>query len=258
MLKKSLKLFGFTCMFGVFGAFFRWLQSITAFEAETGLAISGSRWSIILLIYMVIITAALAFISVRLKACSFPEEYSEALSTPSPIFDIASIALAAVMALGGLLVIFSALTPPDYAIFDLVTGLFAIVAAVCLIALLRSTKRDHAESRGAAAALVVDLFMCFWLVASYKSFASDPVIWHYAPRLLAICAGVVAFYYVAGYPYRKPRPQMTVFFSNLSAFLFIVTLGDDFPLGKQLLALSAAGTLCLYSMLIVSSGKEAD
>ena len=130
------------------------------------------------------------------------------------------------------------------------------MAAFCLVAFLRSTKRDHAESRGAAAALIVDLFMCFWLIASYKTFASDPVVWHYAPRLLAICASVLAFFYLAGYPYGKPKPLMAVFFSNFSALLFIITLADDFSLGKQLLSLSCAGLLCLYSMLIISNCKE--
>ena len=255
MLNKSLRLFGFTCICGVFGAFIRWLQNMTAFEAETGLAVPGARWSIVLLVYMVLIAAALFVYVRRLKACAFPEEYGAAFDTPTPVFDIAAYILAAVMAFGGLFTLFSAVTPP-YAIFELVTGLFAIAAAICLVAFLRSTKRDHAETRGAGAALVADLFMCFWLIASYKSFASDPVVWHYAPRLIAICACVLAFYYLAGYPYRKPKPLQTVFFSNLAAFLFIITLADDYSFGKQMLAISCAGTLCLYSILLVCNAKE--
>ena len=256
MLNKSLKLFGFTCIFGVFGAFFRWLQNMTAFEPETGLAISGARWSVIMLLYMVIIAAALAFIVFKkLKPCQFSEEYGSAFDTPTPLFDIIAVVLAAVLGAGGLISLFPALVPP-YSIFELITGLFAIVAAACLIGFLRSTKRDHAETRGAGLALVVDLFMCFWLIASYKTFASDPVIWHYAPRLIAICACVLAFYYLAGYPYRKAKPLQTIFFSNLAAFLFIITLADDYSIGKQLMALACIGTLCLYSILIVCNGKE--
>lgn len=255
MLNKSLKLFGFTCIFGVFGAFFRWLQNITAFEAETGLAISGARWSIVMLVYMVLMAAVLFVYVRKLKTCAFPTEYSSAFNTPTPIFDIAAYILAGAMAFGGLMTLFSAVTPP-YAIFELITGLFAIVVAICLVAFLRSTKRDHAETRGAGASLVVDLFMCFWLIASYKTFASDPVVWHYAPRLIAICACVLAFYYLAGYPYRKPKPLQTVFFSNLAAFLFIITLADNYSFGKQLMALSCAGTLSLYSILLVCNAKE--
>ena len=255
MLNKSLKLFGFTCIFGVFGAFFRWLQHLTAFEPDSGLAIPGARWSVVLVIYCVIIAAALVFLVQKQKTLRFPTDYGAAFSAPSRVFDVISVLLAVLMAIGGILTIFPALVPP-YSIFELVTGLFAIVAAVCLVAFLRSTKRDHARSRGAAASLVADLFMCFWLIASYKAFASDPVIWNYAPRLLAICASVLAFYYIAGYPYGKPRPLMALFFSNLSAFLFIVTLADDYSIGKQLLAIASAGTLCIYSILLLGNAGE--
>lgn len=255
MLNKSLRLFGFTAISGIFGAFFRWLQNITAFEAETGLAISGARWSIVLAVYLVLIAASLIFVVSRLRDYEFPTEYVKAFETPSPILDILEMVFAAAMALGGVLTMFPALTPP-YSIFDLITGLFAIVAAICLVTFLRSTKRDHAETRGAGAALVVNLFMCFWLIASYKSFASEPVVWNYAPRLLAICTCVLAFYYVGGYPYRKPKPLLTIYFSNLTSILFIITLGDNYSFGKQLLALSSIGTLCIYSIILVNNAHK--
>ncbi|MBS7402669.1 MAG: hypothetical protein KIG37_03920 [Oscillospiraceae bacterium] len=254
MLNKSLKLFSFTCIFGVFGFFFRWLQTMTAFDEQSGLAAPGSLWSIVLLVYMIAVTAALVLLVCKLKPMSFPLEYSEALFTATPLFNIICVAAAVIMALGGVLTLINSVTPP-YSIFELITGLFAIVAAFCLVAVLRSTKRDHAEARGASAALVFDLFMCFWLIASYKSFASDPVIWNFAPRLLAICAGVLAFYYIAGYPYKKPKPLPTLFFSNLSAFLFIITFADNYSFGTQLLSFSCAAALCLFSVIIVSNAK---
>lgn len=257
MLNKSLRLFGFTSISGVFGAFFRWLQSITAFEAETGLASSSALWSIVMLVYMLLFAAALFIIVFRFKSLSFPTEYGSAFHTPSPIFDIATYILTGIMAAAGLLTMFSAVTTESTGgIFELVTGLFAVVASLCLVAFLRSVKLDHAETRGGAAILTVDLFVCFWLIASYKSFAPDPVAWHFAPRLLAICACVLAIYYVAGYPYRKPKPLQTIFFSNLAAFLFIITLSDGYHFGQQLLAVSCAGVLSLYSILLLCNAKE--
>lgn len=251
MHDKSLKFCGFTLIMGIFGAFFRWAQGLSAYETDTGLAISGSLWSHILLGFLIICALSFIFTVRGFRKEGFPSEFSKALQIDLPLVKIIGFAFAAVMTIGGLITLLSAVTAP-YSAFDTVTGAFAIICAISFAVFISSPGRDHANARGGAAGLIVVLFYCFWLIASYKSFASEPVIWHFAPKILAICAAILGYYFMAGYPYGKPKPMLCLYFSQLGAFLLIVTLADPFKFGEQLIALSAAGSLLVLSYAIVS------
>jgi hypothetical protein len=251
MHDKSLKFCGFTLIMGVFGAFFRWAQGLSAYESDTGLAISGSVWSYILLGFLIISALSFIFTVFSFRKKNFPLEFSQALQINLRLAKIIGFAFAAVMAIGGLITLLSAITAP-FSAFDTVTGALAIICAISFAAFISSPERDNANARGGASGLIVVLFLCFWLIASYKSFASEPVIWRYAPRILAICAAILGYYFVVGYPYGKPKPMLCLYFCQLGAFLLIVTLSDPFKFGEQLIALSAAGGLLVLSYAIVS------
>ncbi len=251
MHDKSLKFCGYTLIMGIFGAFFRWAQGISAYEPDTGLAISGSTWSYILLGFLIICALSFIFTVRRFRKESFPSQYSQALQIDLRLVGVIGLIIAAVMAIGGLITLFSAVTAP-ISVFDAVTGAFAIICAISFAAFISSPVRDHAKARGAAAGLIVVLFFCFWLIATYKSFASEPVIWRFAPRILAICAAILGYYFMAGYPYGRPKPLLCLYFCQLGAFLLIVTLADSFKFGEQLIALSAAAGLLVLSYTILS------
>lgn len=251
MHDKSLKFCGFTLIMGVFGAFFRWVQSLSAYEPDTGLSISGSAWNYILMAFLLVCALSFVFSVRAFRKVGFSGEFSRAFRLGSPLEGMLGLVLAALMGAGGLITLILSLRPP-LAVFDTITGAFSIISALCFAAFLRSAGRDHANARGGAASLVIVLFLCFWLIATYKNFAYEPVIWRFAPRILAICAAILGYYYLAGYPYGKPKPMLCLYFCQLGAFLLIVTLADPFSLGEQLIALSFAVGLLLLSFIILS------
>lgn len=251
MQKKSIKLCGFTAIMGVFGAFIRWVQNISAFELETELAIPNAAWSYVLFFFLLFTSIILVFAVRSFKKESFPTDFAVALSSDKRAVGIISAGTGVLMALGGAIMLIQSFKEPS-SVFGIITGSFALVCAICFAALLRSTRRDHANTRGSSAALLIVLFLCFWLISTYKEFSSDPVIWHYAPRLLAVSATILAFYYIAGYPYRKPRPLLSILFCQLGTFFLIVNLADSFALGERLIALSFAVMMLLLTFVILS------
>ena len=70
---------------------------------------------------------------------------------------------------------------------------------------------------------------------------------------MSICAALLAFYYVAGYAFGRVRPQHTVFFCMMGAFLCLMCLADDRSFGIQLMTISAAGMLLFDGWMILSN-----
>jgi hypothetical protein len=248
MQKKSLQLCGFALILGIFGAFLRWVQSRRVFEADTGLATPHSIWSYAVIL-IILLSAALIYFWVRsLKKNSFPQSYPAVFSRSEKAYSVSSVVIGIIMAVGGLMAIFSAMTEKSsYSTFQLMLGFLAVLCAICVTAfVLNAMKRDK-QSSGTLNAAIVVLFLCFWLIAAYKYSASDPVIWHFAPRLLAISATILAFYFMAGFVYGRPKALSSLFFSLFGSFLCILTLADSYPMGEQLIVLAFAAEMLLLS-----------
>ena len=255
MRKKSLKLCGFTCIVGIFGAFLRWMQMINITEPETNLVKPYSPWSFALVVFF-ILGAGLIFLSVRsLRNLEFPQTYPEVFSRSFSIYKISAVIIAVAMALGGVLTVFRALSS-SRSVFDLVLGLFAIICSGAVFSFVMSANKPKKEGSGTAQSVIIILFLCFWLIAAYKFSASDPVIWHFAPRLLAISATILAFYFVLGFVFRKPTPLMSLFFCQLGTFLCIITLADNYPMGEQFITLSFAALMTLLSFAQLNNAEE--
>lgn len=252
MRKKSLQLCGFTCIMGIFGAFLRWVQLAKIIEPETGLATAHSPWSYALVIFSLLSIVSLILWIRSFKKSGFPQKYPEVFFRGLPLYPIAAIAIGTVIALGGVLMILHSISPSG-TVFDLVLGLFSLVCALSASSFLISANKPSKKTGGSIQSIVIVLFLCYWLIASYKFSASDPVIWHFAPRLLAVSAAILAFYYVAGFVFNNPKPLLSLYFCQLGTFLCIITLADSYPLGEQLITLAFAALMTLLSFAQVSN-----
>lgn len=246
MRKKSLQLCGFTLILGIFGAFLRWVQVRRVFEPDTGLATPNSVWSYAVIL-IILLSAALILIWVRsLRNNSFPSGYPSAYSQHVPAYPIIAIVIGVIMVVGGLLTIIAAMTEKSsYTVFQLMLGFFGILCAICLTVFTLNAFKHESKSSGTLSTAVIVLFLCYWLIAAYKYSASDPVIWHFAPRLLAISATILAFYFSAGFVFGRPRPLSSLFFCLFGAFLCILTLADSYPNGEQLIVFAFAAEMLL-------------
>lgn len=257
MQKYTRMLCGTTLVLGIFGAFFRWVQLRRAVEADTGLFIVGSPWSILMTAFLVIGAVVLFFLVRSKKNERFPLAYPAVYAGGSRAIRIAAVFAGVLLAVGGVLTIVYAMHyaaastvslngTVDYTpVFDLALGLFAVISGVAAAVFVVSPSKPKPVKGYGAAALLV-LFLCFWLIAAYKYSADDPVLWNFSIRLLMIAATVLAFYYAAGFVYEKPHPLAALYFCQLSAFLAVVTLADVYPLGEQLMVFA----FLLFTMLL--------
>lgn len=257
MRKNALVICCVTCVFGAFGAFFRWLMDLTGFEAGTGLYISGNIWSRALVAACVACAAVLLamVLNMRHGGDRLPADYAKALGGATVLYRPGYIILSIIMSVGALLTLINA-GDSEYPIFQLILGVMAVLAAVGFTLLAASTRRRRDPPLNCFGVTLIIVMLCFWLIVSYREHANSPVVWAYAFEVLAVAASLVAFYYAAGIPFERPQPFKTVFSCQLAAFLCIVTLPDDRPLGAQLMLIATAGMLLFLGWVIVSNMRQ--
>lgn len=246
MRKLALTLTCTACVFGAFGVFCRWIQGMSAFE-ENGLYKPGSFWGIALIIlYLAAFGAFLGFAAYfkRRLGLASPPEYGLATAGSRRI----GLPVAAVMSLllagGGAALLLTA-GSEQFAKLLRVLALISFAAAAGFMGLAgasgRSSPRGSALEAGLCLAGALPVaFCCFWLVVSYRQDAATGVVWSYAPEIIALAASLLAFYYVAGHAYGRPRPFAAIFFCEFGAFSCFVTLPDSRLIALQVMFFALA------------------
>ena len=230
---------------GAFCVLLRWLQNVNSFDPETGLVASGAVLSWMLGLLMLISVAALAGLSWNLNRFNAPTEPEEALADP-PKGLIAVLGTAAMAAAIGSIILFFT----GVGAVNKFTGLLGLLAVP---ALMLYPFLPRWGALGAFLSLNPMFFFCYWLVTGYRSYAVDPVLWSYAPLMLAIAAMCLAAYRLSAYLFYRAKPAKTVFYCCLAP-VFALTILMDTALGAARLILGAwaVGMLALAGLLILN------
>lgn len=257
MRKDALAITVTSLVMGVFGAFLRWLQNRTIYE-DSGLAAPGAGVSVVYVVFSVLMACGmLGVVLLWLRRYEKPRSGEAALHVDTVLPAVLSWALCAVFALSGVLLMFSAGTSA-FPRMQRLFGAFAILAGACLPMLpRRQTPEDAGVSGRRAAAAVVTLFFCWWLVFSYRANAENPVLWAYAPEILAVASGTMAFYYVTGWIFGHAQPDAALFCIQLAVFLNVCTLPDERHGAMKALFAATAAALLLLEYILLANMKEA-
>lgn len=262
MRKLALPVTATTLVAGVFGAFLRWLQLRTIFEAETGLARPRAGVSIIFAAYLAVFAAALiCFLAFYIRGrMEKPLAAERALRASTAVPGVLIWLLGAAFAAGGLVLLFSrksAVTRLENVLETLFRA-GCIIAGACALCLPQrgGEKRENAYP-GRPASVVLTLFFCVWLVYSYVVNSRDPVYWDFLPEVLAVAASTLAFYYITAYFFGAAKPCSAVFWSQFAALLGICTLFDPMDAATKLLHAATAGTQLLLGFLLLENMREA-
>lgn len=265
MRKLALTITSTTCVFSAFGVFSRWLQNMTAFE-ENGLYKSGSLWGVALMLLCIAAAAVLYGFTLYFRKnlnLASPPDMAAALKGATVLHKPVLILVALIMTAGGVLLLFTAgdaETPlgADFSTLLRVLALLGILSVGGFVGMTmgRGGETPEGSPREAgfciASALPI-VFCCFWLIVSYRQDAVTSVVWSYAPEILAIASSLLAFYFVAGYAYGRPRPFSALFFCQFGAYMCFVTLPDERLMAMQLMFVGLAGMQLFISWLIVSN-----
>ena len=230
---------------GAFCVLLRWLQNVNSFDAETGLITSGAvlSWMLgILLFVSVLVLAGLSWNLNRFGASTDPEE---ALADPPKGLIAVLGAAAMAAAIGSIILFFTGIGAVNK--FTGLLGLLAVPALMLYPFLPRW------GVLGAFLSLNPMFFFCYWLVTGYRTYAVDPVLWSYAPLMLAIAAMCLATYRLSAYLFYRAKPAKTVFFCCLAP-VFALTILMDTATGASRLILGAwaVGMLALAGLLILN------
>ena len=263
MRKHALTLTCTACVFGAFGIFCRWIQGMSAFE-ENGLYITGNLWGIILIImYIAAFGSLLGF-------CIFFKK-REALASP-PEFGLATagntriaLPIAALFALimaGGSAALLITAGQEQLAKLLRVLALLGIFLACGFMGMAgsngKSSPRGSALEAGLCLASALPVACCcFWLVVSYRQDAATSVVWSYAPEIIALASSLLAFYYLAGHAYGRPRPFAAIFFCEFGAFSCFVTLPDPRLMALQVMFFALAVMQLYFGLLLTANLRPA-
>lgn len=256
MQKKALSISCYVAAAGAFGAFFRWLQNQTAFEAETGLPTSSVLNYIV---PAVIIAAALLFASLvkKLRATGLtpPESFTEIYRSTHLLYPVAYYVTSLVLAVGGVASMLSSDEELGTHLVNLV-GFLALVCGLCFPIVCRAPRKKYSPSLVSFVMTLPIVMFALYLITSYRINASNPSVYTYAIEILAICAACVAFYYTAGAAFGKFKPYRSIFAAELGAFMCFTTLADTRIFGLRLVFIGSALMLLIENWMLIMNMSE--
>ena len=259
MRKDALAITVSSMVMGVFGAFLRWLQLRTAYEADTGLFAQGAAIHKIYVIYSLLAGAAmLAFVLVWLRRAKLPTPAEEALYARTPVPLILGWVTFAVFALCGVRMMFSAGSAGSrlLSILQRLGGMGMVLGGAGL-PFITSRRAGETNPMGRGASALMSVGMGLWMGCTYYGNSQNPVRWEYAPLLLALAANTLVCYHVMSWYYHEPKPRSALVTMELAVFFNICVLPDGLGLPMTAaLALFAGLSMSLLYMLICNTKIE--
>ena len=254
MRKAAATLTVTTLVLGIFGAFFRWLQNINAFEAETGLLKPFHGTTIVFLIYCVVAIAAIAVLSFGWMKRYAGERDVTALRSTTPVPAVLGWVLGVGFVLAAVILLFTA----DFSANPMAQRLFGaagIFGGLCF-PFLPGRLDGRVNSIGRTAAAVAVLFCCCWLIFCYYVNRADPVIFSFAVEILAIASTAVAFYYIAAFHYGAGQNGRALLAVQLASFFNVTALFDSRRLAFTAMLLIAAAMTLMFEFLLVENMRD--
>ena len=255
MRKIALTFTVTTLVLGIFGAFFRWLQLMNAFDAGTGLSEPGAGTSAVLLIYCVLAAAAICLLTVlwlgRYEGAAGAED---ALKSADAVPLIVGWALFAIFAAAACILLFAAGTA-SYPVLQRLFGACGILAAAS-VPFLFGKKGSAAGSMGRTASVMLTVFYCFWLIFAYKCISPNPVVWSYALEMPAVAASAVALCSVTAFYYGTGKITRSLIALQLGAFFSVAVLFEERSAAMSVLFGVSAALQLLLEFVLISNMRE--
>ncbi len=245
-----------TVIAGIIGFILRRTEAKTVFDPETLLAEPGAAITWILIAFSVLFFAAMAFVLARMGELSIEKGLSGAFGSYLPVpFFITALASLAIFAGGAVLGVKIARLPGRNTA-DAVLALFAVLSAASTAYCSYSAFKGVSGSELGLFTIIPVVFLCYWLILSYRQRAVDPVLLDYVYEIMALIFLILGFYYSAGFNFGRLRPRKALFCMDGAIYLGIVTLADGHSLYAVLLYVGLIIVMLVNSMLLASNAKR--
>lgn len=242
-----------TVVLGATGFFLRDIELKTIFDSTTGLAEANP---ITFILAALSVATAIVILMLVLKLRDFVgfSAYEKAFKVKSPILMILSLLLAVVMIYASYLYYAHAKTL-DSKIAESILALLAALSGLSYLTLSINSWRRKGGTEMPLSCFIIVIFICYWLILTYKQNAADPVILDYVYDTLALCSAALATYYITGFCYNRGSPVKTLFFSNFSIYFCLVALAGTRILPIILFYIFTASMLLINSVTLILNLK---
>ena len=219
MQKQAIRFSLTTLLFGAVGLLMRWLQTMSIFDAETGLPTPNAPISF--LVALVILAAILVLwrMSGKLYIKNVPEEPEELLALPEKAARLIFIFAGIVTLAGSAMLFFTA--------DSLLLRIVALLGILSVLPLLTLPYLSHWGGFGVFLSTLPTLFFSLWLVAFYRDNAIDPTLWAYCVQILSISACLFAVFRVASRFFYRMNARITTFACSMGVIFSLMMLMDD-------------------------------
>ena len=247
-------------------------QTLSGFEADTGLAIAGHPAGIVLVAVLVALALVLLVLCRKLPGGKDERPFEQVFFAESAARLTVLVTGIFMMAAGGALQLLFALmggglqsvvqnsgmmlsvvwmgevSPKEV----MLLGALAVASAVCLFPAMAACRRGELHTDGVNGSLLLVPVVCLVvrLVMLYRINSIDPVLQAYYVELLAVAFAALAFYQLAGFAFGQGKRQWYGLCSGLAVVLCVAALGDGHDVSGTLFyggcALSVLGFWLLY------------
>ena len=253
MRKKPLEICCYVAGAGAFGVFFRWMQTMLAFN-ELGL-VDKSAFNVMVPLF--VLAAAVVFyrfIEAEKKAGGvISTEFNRALRNEEKIFALIRWTLGGVMCIGGALLIIASETDKLAPMLRLLGGM-AILSGLGYPRMLSDANREKPAPVLQCLYSFAPVFLfAVWLIYSYRANSINSVVWAYVLEIAMTSLAMDAFFRIAGFAYGSAKPWRALYTSMLGAVLCFMSLADSRYLGMQLILFGAGALLVLTVWILYSN-----
>lgn len=236
-MKKNILLPGAAIAAGAVGFALRKWELATAFEPDTGLAISGAPAAYVLAAWSALVVIALIFLCRGEKESlpydqAFRAEGCSAYITASVLSGFLLLIGAGVEVMTYPVLIQTARAESGSGfsrlalVLPLLRILLCILGFLCVLLISANLYRGRGKGKEHLPLLGLCVLFCVWLISDYQSRAVDPVVLDYVYEIFAICASLLGLYEMATYSFQTGKPRRTIVLMLLGAYFSLVTLAD--------------------------------
>ncbi len=248
-MRKTLLIMPITfCAAGIVGLFLRRQELATIFN-DNGLAVHYAPVSIALMVLSIAAVIAAILLSLSMKKLPCPD----GLDAVVPDCQAGKIPfyIGAVMMIVGGIWSYTKGALFTWTATTFIFALFAIASGVAYIWLPLNGRKKGSESATGVFAVIPALMFSLWLIAGFRTKATEPEILDYCYEVLATAAMAFACYCSAGYAFGVNKPGRCVFSALTALFFGITALGSNMVLPLKLVMLGAviiqaAGVVTLF------------
>lgn len=247
----------FSIAAGIVGMLLRKKELATIFDSATGLAERGAAVTTLLgLLSAVVVLISILYAAVGCRNGRAEEPYEVIMAPRSPLGLLLLFISSVLIVIGGGWYFFAARAEGAGGIYTIAFAVLAIAAGVCQIVLAAASYSKKRAEGMSIAASVTPLYLCLWLVATYRNYGTEPSLLRFCGMCIALIAATLSFYYTAGFAFGKFKLKRTVAVSLAAIYMCTVALADFAQLHTRFILGGLVVIMSVNTMsLVINSHK---